>query len=92
MAVGVGVEGPNPAMIAPPMPSLVAVNGPFLYDTVLPPTTKPAVPSKIGVPPIVTAGPPSVSAVPAISMPVGCMVKVWPLVIMTLEGREDGRG
>jgi hypothetical protein len=93
VAVGVAaVDGPKPAMIAPPIPPLVAVNGPFLYDTVLPPTTNPAVPSEIGVPPTVTAGPPSESAVPPISMPVGCTVKVCPSVTMMLEGREDGRG
>jgi len=79
-------------MMAPPRPPLVAVNGPFLYDTVLLPTTNPAVPSEIGVPPTVTAGPPSDSVVPAISMAVGFTVKVWPSVTMTLEGREEGRG
>lgn len=69
--MGVTVVGPKPAIIAPPIPSLVAVTGPFLNDTVLPPTTNPAVPSEIGVPLTVITDPPSESVVPPISMAVG---------------------
>jgi len=52
--------------------------------------TRPELKREMDVPDIVTAGPPAARVVPAMEIPVGLTVKVWPPSVKTLVWSAPG--